>query len=63
MNTSVADEANAKPPSFELVVLELLEQIVRRLTAIEQDFDEIDRTVLRPYGDGTKPRRRYGRRL
>ncbi len=38
-------------------IVAMLQTIIRRLDEIEKDVDEIDRTI-RPYGDGSKARRR-----
>jgi hypothetical protein len=52
---------NAEPTPadrYQTIIIEMLRQIIKRLDDLDRNFDEIDRTVLRPFGDGTRLRRR-----
>ena len=45
------------PTDRYLAIVAMLQQILARIENLQQDIDEIDRT-MKPHGDGTKPRRR-----
>jgi hypothetical protein len=55
------DSSSVSPSDRYQTIVALLQQVIEEQRDLREHLDEIDRAVLRPYGDGTRIRSRRRR--